>query len=98
MQNKDYYKYGSSNPALYSIQDYDNIISKIKSNKKISNLLSVVTPALAMTGLANNNNNNLSRPVLIFGEEAADMERLNSWDGYNLDGHSPLRIMLDKKT
>ncbi|WP_157811610.1 ABC transporter permease [Pantoea rodasii] len=97
VQNKDYYKYGSSNPALYSIQDYDNIISKIKSNKKISNLLSVVTPALAMTGLANNNNNNLSRPVLIFGEEAADMERLNSWDGYNLDGHSPLRIMLDKK-
>jgi len=84
IQHKDYLLNGSANPAEYSIKNYQKIMAQIEQDPELRQMVVVKTPVLILNGIAGNYAAGTSRPVLIYGSEAAGQEALNKWDEYHL--------------
>lgn len=84
IQHKDYLLYGTANPAEYSIKHYQKIMALIDKDPELREMVVVSTPVLILNGIAGNYAAGTSRPVLIYGSEAAGQEALNQWDEYHL--------------
>ncbi|WP_337264232.1 MULTISPECIES: ABC transporter permease [unclassified Serratia (in: enterobacteria)] len=84
IQHKDYLLYGTANPAEYSIKNYHKIMAQIEQDPELSQMVVVKTPVLILNGIAGNYAAGTSRPVLIYGSEAAGQLALNEWDEYHL--------------
>jgi len=54
IQRKDYYLYGSGNPAAYGMADYQSLIEQLKRDPVLSPMLTMVTPKLQLGGIAGN--------------------------------------------
>lgn len=85
IQHRDYLLYGTANPSEYSIKNYQKIMDKINQDPELSQLVTVSTPVLLLNGIAGYYAAGTSRPVLIYGSEAAGQTALSSWDAYNLN-------------
>lgn len=90
IQHKDYLLYGTANPAEYSIKHYQKVMALIEQDPELSQMVVVKTPVLILNGIAGNYAAGTSRPVLIYGTEAAGQAALNKWDEYHL-GSSYIR-------
>jgi putative ABC transport system permease protein len=82
IQHKDYFLFGSGNPAAYGIKGYEDIIAAIKSDPVLAPMLVVVTPTLQFGGIAGNFAASVSRTVLVDGIVVDDQERLREWNDY----------------
>ncbi|WP_342321905.1 FtsX-like permease family protein [Kosakonia sp. BYX6] len=84
IQHRDYLLHGTSNPARYSIYDYQRVVDIIARDPLLKPMIAVATPVLTLTGLAGHYAVGTSRPVLIYGSEAMGQAQLNHWDEYQI--------------
>jgi len=84
IQRKDYFLYGSGNPAAYGIRDYERIIAALKRDPVLAPMLNVATPTLQFGGIAGNFSAGVSRTVYASGAIAEDQNRMRQWNAYGL--------------
>ena len=89
IQRKDYFLFGSGNPAAYGIADYPRLIDAVRRDPELAPMLTVVTPKLELGGIAGNFNAGLSTQVVSAGVVAADQARMREWDDYGSLSYSP---------
>ncbi|RZI42708.1 ABC transporter permease [Herbaspirillum sp. HC18] len=82
IQHKDYFLYGSGNPAAYGIADYERIIDTVKKDPALAPMLTMVTPKLQLSGIAGNFAAGVSKTVLAAGIQVDDQNKMRSWDDY----------------
>jgi putative ABC transport system permease protein len=83
VMRKDYFLYGSGNPAQYGITDYQRIINVIKKDPVLSPLVTVVTPTLQIGGIAGNFAAGVTRTVWVNGVVVDEQNRLREWNDYD---------------
>lgn len=88
VQRKDYFLYGTGNPAAYGIADYQRVIDVIGKDPVLAPMLTVVTPTISLGGIAGNFAAGVSRTVMGSGAVVEDRNRMRQWNDYNL----PIRI------
>ena len=93
VQRKDYFLYGTGNPAAYGIADYKKVMDTIKRDAALAGMVTVVTPTISLGGIAGNFAAGVSRTVAGSGVVVEDRNRMRKWNDYNLRlriGDSPL--------
>jgi len=84
IQRKDFFLYGSGNPAAYGIPDYQHVIDVVKQDPILAPMLKVVTPTLSLGGIAGNFAAGVSRTVIGSGVVVEDRNRMRQWNDYRL--------------
>jgi len=88
IERKDYFLYGSGNPAAYGITDYRKVIDVVRRDPVLAPMLRVVTPTISLGGLAGNFAAGVSRTVVGTGVVVEDQNRMRRWNDYRL----PLKV------
>ncbi len=83
IQHKDFFLYGTGNPAAYGIADYQRIIDIVKQDPVLKPMLTVVTPSLQVSGIAGNFAAGVSRTVVGGGTVIPDQNQMRLWNDYN---------------
>lgn len=94
LQRRDYFLYGSGNPAAYGIADYPRLIEQIRRDPVLAPLLTVVTPKLQLGGIAGHFSAALSTNVASVGVIAPDQAVLREWDDYGAASYTPPMSLL----
>jgi len=84
IQRKDYFLYGTGNPAAYGIADYRRVIDVVANDPVLEPLLVVVTPTISLGGIAGNFAAGVSRTVIGSGVVVEDRNRMRRWNDYGL--------------
>ena len=84
IQHKDYFRFGSGNPAAYAIARYERVITTVKEDPVLAPMLAVVTPTLQFGGIAGNFAASVSRTVYVTGIVVEDQNRMSEWNDYEL--------------
>jgi putative ABC transport system permease protein len=82
IQHKDYFLYGSGNPAAYGIAGYQGMIDILRKDPVLAPMLTVVTPTLQLGGIAGNFSAGVSRTVLGTGAVVDEQNRMREWNDY----------------
>lgn len=82
IQHKDYFLYGSGNPAAYGMKNYAQIVERVRNDVVLKPMLQVVTPTLSLGGIAGNFNAGVSRTVIGHGVVVAEQNALRLWNEY----------------
>ena len=82
VQHKDYFRFGSGNPATYGIRDYERLVVSIKQDSVLAPMLTVVTPTLQFGGIAGNFAASVSRTVFVKGMVVHEQNRMREWNDY----------------
>jgi putative ABC transport system permease protein len=88
VQKKDYFLYGTGNPAAYGIADYQKVIDVIKADPVLAPMLKVVTPTISLGGIAGNFSAGVSRTVIGTGVVVEDRNVMRQWNDYRM----PIRL------
>ena len=88
VQRKDYFLYGTGNPAAYGIAGYQRVLDVVRKDPVLSPMIKVATPTISLGGIAGNFSAGVSRTVIGSGVVVEDRNRMRQWNDYNL----PLRI------
>jgi len=83
IQHKDYFLYGSGNPAAYGMKNYAQIVELVRNDRVLKPLLNVVTPTLSLGGIAGNFNAGVSRTVIGHGVVVAEQNKMRLWNEYD---------------
>jgi putative ABC transport system permease protein len=93
IQHKDYFLYGSGDPAAYGIADYRHVMDVVRHDPALAPMLTVVTPTLELGGIAGNFDAGVSRTVLVSGTEVDGQNELRKWDDFGFrDRAGPLPL------
>jgi putative ABC transport system permease protein len=84
IQRKDYFLYGTGNPAAYGIADYQRVIEVVARDPLLAPMLAVVTPTISLGGIAGNFAAGVSRTVIGSGVVVEDRNRMRRWNDYQL--------------
>jgi putative ABC transport system permease protein len=84
IQRKDYFLYGSGNPAAYGIAGYQRVIDVVARDPVLAPMLAVVTPTLSLGGIAGNFSEGLSRTIVGTGVVVEDRNRMRQWNDYGI--------------
>ena len=84
IQHKDYFRFGSGNPAAYGIARYEHIIATVKQDPVLAPMLAVVTPILQFGAVAGNFAASVSRTAYVSGVVVEDQGRMRDWNDYGL--------------
>lgn len=82
IQHKDFFLYGTGNPAAYGIANYQRIIDIVKEDPVLKPMLTVVTPSLQVSGIAGNFAAGVSRTVIGSGTVIPDQNQMRLWNDY----------------
>jgi putative ABC transport system permease protein len=82
LQHRDYFLYGSGDPAAYGIADYQQVIDLVKHDPVLAPMLTVVTPTLQFGGIGGNFEVGASRTVMASGEVMEDQNAMQTWNDY----------------
>jgi putative ABC transport system permease protein len=94
IQHRDYFLYGSGNPAAYGIADYQRVIDTLRRDPVLAPMLTVVTPTLSLDGIAGNFAAGVSRTFVGSGVVVVDQLRMRQWNDYGFT-MSPRRLALE---
>jgi putative ABC transport system permease protein len=86
IQHKDYFLYGSGNPAAYGIADYRHVMDVVRTDPVLAPMLTVVTPTLQLGGIAGNFEEGVSRTVLATGSDVDGQNALRQWNDFGYEG------------
>ena len=89
IQRKDYFLYGSGNPAAYGIADYQHVIDVVARDPVLAPMLAVVTPTISLGGIAGNFAAGVSRTIIGAGLVVADRNRMRRWNDFDLSINLP---------
>lgn len=93
IQRKDYFLFGSGNPAAYGIPAYEGIIESVKRDPVLAPMLTMVTPKLQLGGIAGNFAAGVSKTVLASGVVVDEQNKMRTWDDYGSLSYSrPLAL------
>jgi putative ABC transport system permease protein len=84
IQHRNYFLYGSGNPAAYGIRDYERLLALVKKDAVLAPMVSVATPTLQFGGIAGNFAAGVSRTIYASGTIAEDQNRMRQWNDYGL--------------
>jgi putative ABC transport system permease protein len=84
IQHRDFYLYGSGNPSAYGIAQYAEILTAIKNDEVLKDMVLVVTPTLQFGGIAGNYAAGVSRTVIGNGFVAPDISRMRQWNDFDV--------------
>lgn len=84
IQHRDFFLYGSGNPAAYGISDQAAIIDAIKQDVVLREMVKVITPTLQFGGIAGNYSAGVSRTVIGHGQVADDVNQMRAWNEFGL--------------
>lgn len=90
IQHRDYYHYGSGDPAAYGIADYEAIVQAIRADPALARMARVVTPMLQFGGVAGNYEAGVSRTVFGVGYVPEDVNRMRQWNELGVRERKPL--------
>ncbi|MHB1200349.1 MAG: ABC transporter permease [Polaromonas sp.] len=93
IQHRDFYLYGSGNPAAYAINDYIKILAAIRSDEVLQKMVLVATPTLQFGGIAGNYAAGVSRTIIGTGFVAEDINRMRRWNDFDLRTKAPLSAL-----
>lgn len=93
IQHRDFYLYGSGNPTAYGIADYTEILTAIKSDEVLRDMVLVATPTLQFGGIAGNYAASVSRTVIGTGFVAEDINRMRRWNDFGLRSVAPVSAL-----
>jgi putative ABC transport system permease protein len=79
-----YFNFGTGNPAAYGISDYTGTIQLIKHDAMLSPMIEIVTPTVALFGLAGNFDIDASKTFIGIGVVPSDRDRMRQWDEYGI--------------
>lgn len=82
LQHRDYFLYGTGDPAAYGIADYQQVIDLIKQDPVLAPMLTVVTPTLQFGGIGGNFAVGASRTVFAIGDVMEDRNIMLRWNDY----------------
>ncbi len=86
IQHKDYFLYGSGNPAAYGIADYQRVMEVVRHDPVLAPMLTVVTPTLQLGGIAGNFAAGVSRTVIATGSDVDGQNQLRKWNDFGFQG------------
>jgi putative ABC transport system permease protein len=86
IQHKDYFLYGTGNPAAYGIANYEQIIALVRHDPVLAPMLTVVTPTLQLGGIAGNFEAGVSRTVIATGFDIDGQNELRKWNDFGFEG------------
>jgi putative ABC transport system permease protein len=86
IQHKDYFLYGSGDPAAYGIADYQRVMEVVRHDPVLAPMLTVVTPTLQLGGIAGNFDAGVSRTVIATGTDVNGQNELRKWNDFGIDG------------
>lgn len=89
IQRKDYFLYGTGNPAAYGIKDYPRVIDVVVHDPVLAPMTRVVTPSISLGGIAGNFDAGVSRTVSGVGLVVEDRIRMRAWNDYRLPLNLP---------
>lgn len=84
IQHKDYFLYGTGNPAAFGIAHYLRVIEVVSRDPVLAPMLRVVTPTLSLGGIAGNFAASVSRTVVGTGVVVESQNRMLQWNDYHL--------------
>jgi putative ABC transport system permease protein len=82
IQHKDYFLYGTGDPAAYGIAHYRRVIEVLQHDPVTAPMLTVITPTLSLGGIAGNFTAGVSRTVIASGVVVDDLNRMQQWNPY----------------
>jgi len=82
IQHRDYFLYGTGNPAAYGIAGYRRVMDVVAHDAVLAPLVRVVTPTLSLGGIAGNFAAGVSRTVFGGGAVVEDQNRMRQWNDY----------------
>ena len=83
VQRAGYFRYGTGDPAGYSLAHYDRIVAAIRDDAVLKPMLEVATPVLHLQGIAGNVDAGVSRTALAVGVVVDDQNRMRAWNDYD---------------
>jgi putative ABC transport system permease protein len=86
IQHKDYFLYGSGDPAAYGIADYQRVMDIVRHDPVLAPMLTVVTPILQLGGIAGNFDAGVSRTVIATGSDVEGQNELRKWNDFGFPG------------
>ena len=89
IQHRDFFHYGSGNPAAYGIRDYAAIMAAVRQDPTLARMTNVTSPMLQFGGIAGNYEASVSRTVLGTGYVPADVNRMRLWNEFQLRDRKP---------
>ncbi len=92
IQAKDYFLYGSGDPAAYGIADYQRIVDVVRNDPVLKPMLTVVTPRLSLGGIAGNFAAGVSKTVIAAGVVVDEQNTMLRWDDYGSSYAHPLAL------
>lgn len=89
IQHRDFFHYGSGDPASYGIVQYVRIIDALRADPELARMMVVVSPMLQFGGVAGNYDAGVSRTVLGTGYVPEDVNRMRLWNEFGLRDRRP---------
>jgi putative ABC transport system permease protein len=89
IQHRDFFHYGSGDPASYGIVQYPRIIEALRADAELAGMMVVVSPMLQFGGVAGNYDAGVSRTVLGTGYVPEDVNRMRQWNEFGLRDRRP---------
>ncbi|HVY40424.1 MAG TPA: FtsX-like permease family protein [Polyangia bacterium] len=80
-----YFAFGAGNPAEYGIDDYPGVVDLIRRDPTLAPRLNVVTPIVALAGIAGNFDLDASKTFLGTGVVPSERDRLSRWDEHGVN-------------
>ena len=88
IQRRGYFLYGSGDPVSYAIPDYTRIVDAVRNDSQLRSMVTVVTPVLAVNGIAGNFSAGVSRTVFGNGIVVDEQNRMRQWNDYGFPNQS----------
>jgi putative ABC transport system permease protein len=93
IQRRGYFLYGSGDPVSYAIPDYTRVVDAVRNDAQLRSMVTVVTPVLAVNGIAGNFSAGVSRTVFGSGIVVDEQKRMREWNEYGFPNVSaPLAL------
>jgi putative ABC transport system permease protein len=84
-----YFNFGTGNPANWGIGGYPSVVALIRNDEILRPMVAVVTPTQALSGIAGNSANGMSKTFLGFGFVPSDRDAMKRWDEYGVSNLGP---------
>lgn len=85
---KDYFEFGSGNPAAYGIADYKTVMRIFGEDPELKPLIRVITPTISLMGIAGNAEQDTSKTFMGIGVVPSDKAKMRTWNEHGL-GNAP---------